>query len=91
MPVGLASLLEVPDLGPKKIKLFWETLEVKSLKDLEKAAKNGDLANLPGMGIKSQTKILAGIESLSRRTGRMSIGIALPFAQEQVALFFHKQ
>ena len=36
----------------------------------------------PGMGAKSQQKILDGIEALSRQTGRASIGDALPAAQQ---------
>ncbi len=83
VPAGLVEMLAVPDLGPKKVKLFWEQLAITSLAELKAAAESGKLAELPGMGEKSQTKILAGIESLSRRTGRTPLGDGWDFAQAQ--------
>jgi DNA polymerase (family 10) len=86
VPETLAEVLQVPDLGPKKVKLFWAELGITTLDQLEQAAKDGNLASLPGMGEKSQTKVLAGIEALSRRkTGRTPLGDALPFADAQLA------
>jgi DNA polymerase (family 10) len=85
VPETLANVLQVPDLGPKKVKLFWELLNITTIEQLEEAAKAGKLAELPGMGEKSQAKILAGIESLSRRKiGRTRLGDALPFAEAQL-------
>jgi DNA polymerase (family 10) len=82
VPESLAGLLQVPDLGPKKIALFWKQLGVTTLPDLEAAAKEGKLRGLPGMGEKSEARILAGIEALGRRGTRMSLGKAWPAAQE---------
>ena len=48
---------------------------------MQVAADADKLAALPGMGKKSQQKILDGIEALSRQTGRTNIGDALPAAQ----------
>ncbi len=89
LPLTLAGLMPVPDLGPKKIKLFYDELGIEDLAGLEKAAAEGLLRDLPGMGEKSEAKILAGIESLKRRqaTGdRTPIEKAWPFAQEQLAM-----
>ena len=86
MPLSLVTLLEVPDLGPKKVKLFWQELGITTLPELEAAAKAGKLRELPGMGQKSEAKTLAGIESLARRTGRTPLGDAWPFAQELLSL-----
>jgi DNA polymerase (family 10) len=84
VPESLAELMAVPDLGPKKIKLFWQEAGVTTLAELEVAAKEGKLATLPGMGAKSEAKILEGLASLSRRTGRMKLGDALPVARELI-------
>lgn len=81
----LATWMKVPSLGPKKIAMISKELKITSLADLEKAAKAGKLRNLPGMGAKSETAILEGLASLSRRTGRISIGKALPLANEIIA------
>jgi len=85
VPESLAELTKIPDLGPKKVKLFWEQLGITNSAELEKAARDGQLAGLPGMGEKSQAKVLAGIEALQRRqTGRTPLGDVWGFAQAQL-------
>jgi DNA polymerase (family 10) len=85
VPPSLADLLEVPDLGPKKIALFWKELGITDLATLEAAARAGELQSLPGMGKKSEAKILAGIQALSRRTSRTPLWKAWPYAEELLA------
>ncbi len=82
VPPGLAGWLQVPGLGPKKIALIWKELGITKLTELEKAAKDGKLRDLPGMGAKSETQIVEGIASLARRSGRIPLGRAYPLAQE---------
>ena len=82
VPPSLAELLQVPDLGPKKIALFWKQLGITNLTELDQAAREGKLRSIPGMGEKSEAKIIAGIEALGRRSKRVSLGRAWPFAQE---------
>jgi DNA polymerase (family 10) len=85
VPESLAAMTQIPDLGPKKVKLFWEQLGITTTAELEKAARDGQLADLPGMGEKSQVKVLAGIEALQRRqTGRTPLGDVWQFAQIQL-------
>jgi DNA polymerase (family 10) len=86
VPETLAEVLQVPDLGPKKVALFWKELGVTTLAELETAARAGKLRSLPGMGEKSEAKVLAGIEALGRRSGRIPLGRAWPFAQELLAM-----
>ncbi len=83
IPEGLIQVLAVPDVGPKKAALFWKQLNITTVGELEVAARAGQLRDLPGMGEKSEAKVLAGIESLARRaTGRWPLGQAWPLAQE---------
>lgn len=82
VPPGLADWLGVPGLGPKKIALIWKELGITKLSELEKAARAGKLRGLPGMGEKSEAQIIAGIESLARRSGRIPLGRAWPLAQQ---------
>jgi DNA polymerase (family 10) len=81
VPPTLRDLIQVPDLGPKKAALFWKQLGVTNLEELDQAARAGKLRDLPGMGEKSESRIIAGIEALSRRTDRIPLGKAWPFAQ----------
>jgi DNA polymerase (family 10) len=83
IPIGLLDMLKVGDVGPKKAARFWTELGITSVKELELAAKNGELQEMSGMGAKSEARILESIEALKRRqTGRMSIGVALPIAEQ---------
>jgi len=81
VPEGVVAMLQVPDVGPKRAALFWKELGITSIEALEKAAREGRLRNLPGMGARSEGKVLAGIEALKRRTGRTLLGVAWPLAQ----------
>lgn len=85
VPSSLAEILKVPDLGPKKVAMFWKELGITSLNELENAARTGKLRTLPGMGDKSEAKIIAGIEAIGRRSTRIPLGKAWPFAQELMA------
>jgi DNA polymerase (family 10) len=85
VPPSLAEWLQVPGLGPKKVGLIWKTLHITTLVQLEKAARAGKLRDLPGMGAKSEAAVLAGIESLARRSDRIPLGRAFPLAQEIAA------
>ncbi len=85
VPLSLADLLQIPGLGPKKVGLFWRELNITTLDDLEAAARSGELRKLPGMGAKSEQKVIKGIEALARRTDRTPLGVAWPFAQELLA------
>ncbi|HST07870.1 MAG TPA: DNA polymerase/3'-5' exonuclease PolX [Gemmatimonadaceae bacterium] len=66
MPDGFLDLLRVPGLNLAKVQLIHDELGVQSLEDLEAAAQNGRLAELPKFGKKTADKILRGIEVLRR-------------------------
>ncbi|OGN80863.1 MAG: hypothetical protein A2X24_09680 [Chloroflexi bacterium GWB2_54_36] len=78
VPVSLLEILEVPDVGPKKVALFWKQASITSLNELEIAAQERQLRSLPGMGEKSEQRILEGIAALRRRSHRMTLGVARP-------------
>ena len=82
VPLSLVDLLKVPDVGPKKVALFWKQAGILTVAELEAAGRAGKLRSLPGMGEKSETKILAGIEALRRRSGRVGLAKAWTLVQE---------
>ena len=61
IPDGLIAMLEVPGLGPKKIKALREQLGVESPEQLEAVCKEGRVAALAGFGEKTQAKLLEGL------------------------------
>jgi len=85
VPEGVVAMLQIPDVGPRKAALFWRELGITSVEELEEAAKEGKLRDLPGMGVRSEQKVLEGIQALKRRTGRIPLGIAWDLAQSMLA------
>ena len=69
-PDGVLEMLRIQGLGPKKVKLLFEKKKIRSLDDLEKAAKADKIAPLEGFGKKSQENILAGIAALRSRSDK---------------------
>lgn len=74
VPKGIFELMAIPFLGPKKVKVLHQKLGIESVKDLEKAVKQGKVQKLPGFGEKSAEKILEGIEMKKESRGRMLLG-----------------
>jgi len=66
MPEGMLDLMDVPGLTPARIQLIHDTLGVENLDDLERVAREGQLAELPKFGKKTAEKILRGIEIVRR-------------------------
>jgi len=60
---GLVEMLEIPGLGPKKIKVLHDKLGIASIAALSEACGKGLVAELDGFGEKTQEKILAGIKN----------------------------
>jgi len=58
---GLVELLQVPGVGPKKIKALHTQLKVNGIATLAQACRDGKVAALAGFGEKTQQKILEGI------------------------------
>ena len=81
-PLNIGELMRVEGLGSKKIKILYQKLGIRNLKDLEKAAKFHKIAPLFGFGEKTEKNILQGIEFLKRSKGRFLLGEILPQAKE---------
>lgn len=82
VPFSLLDVLKINHVGPKKAALFWHEMGIVSVEQLEAAAQEGRLAELPGMGERSQERVLDGIASLRRQqTGRILLGEALLSAE----------
>jgi len=58
---GLVEMLQIPGLGPKKIKVLHDKLGIASIAELERACTDGRVAALTGFGEKTQANLLAGI------------------------------
>ncbi|MHC2995011.1 MAG: DNA polymerase/3'-5' exonuclease PolX [Candidatus Atribacteria bacterium] len=89
IPSGVIELLDISEVGPKTAKLLYEELDIDNIEKLEKAVKEHQIKDLPGMGEKTETNILRGIELYKRRKERFLLGLALPLAEEIVENLSH--
>src|SRR6267143_6518915 len=71
LPAGLLDLLRIPSLGPKRVKLLYKKLKVKSAADLAKALEAGRIQKLKGFGPKMEEKIRAGLGQAQATERRM--------------------
>jgi DNA polymerase (family X) len=60
-PPGLLEMLQIPGLGPKKVRQIYQELGVSSVGELEYACNENRLLTLSGFGAKTQDKVLQGI------------------------------
>lgn len=60
---GLVDMLQIPGLGPKKIRALHDKLSLTDIAGLTQACTDGRVAELDGFGVKTQEKILAGIRN----------------------------
>jgi DNA polymerase (family 10) len=81
MPVNMEELRSIEGIGPKAIKTLYEKLKIKDVSSLKKAAQAGKIRKLEKFGLKSEEKILKGIEFFESSRGRFLLGEALPIAR----------
>lgn len=85
IPAGLVEMLRIPGLGPKRVRVLHEKLNIDTMAQLEESCRQGRLAALDGFGEKSQAKILDGIKLQSSFQGQYLMADVLPLAEMLVA------
>ena len=84
-PPTILDLLNLQGVGPKTVALLYRELGIRTLEDLEQAARDGKLRTIKGMGAKKETWILKALEERTRVTGRRLIAEAHDTAAALVA------
>ena len=85
VPPGLLTLLRVPGVGPATARTIYDHLKITSIDELEEAAKDHRLLQLPKIQAKTEENILKSIAALKQRTGRSLLHEARAAANEMVA------
>jgi len=89
-PSGVLEMLQIQGLGPKRVKVLYDKLKIKSVRELEKACKENRLVSLEGFGEKTEENILQGIQRLKKSAGHFLISVAEKEAR-QFADYLKKQ
>ena len=77
VPTGVAEFLRIPALGPKTARRIWQELGITSVDELRKAAEAERLRTLPGLGAKTEERILKALDEKPQEK-RTLLAVALP-------------
>ena len=80
-PSGLVELLHIPGLGPKRVHALYHELGVHTPEQALRAAKDGRISSLAGMGEKTQANIIYAIESQIKIKPRVKLSVAARYAE----------
>lgn len=84
-PPTILDLLHLQGVGPKTVALLYRGLEIRTLDDLERAAREGRIRSLKGMGTRKEALIIKALEERQRFAGRRLIADAHDTADALVA------
>jgi len=85
VPPGVAELLKVPGLGPKRVRALHHELGVQTIEQLHRAAQEGRVQTIPGFGPKTQQAILEATAAHRHDERRVPIGVAAQAAEPLLA------
>jgi DNA polymerase (family 10) len=69
-PATILDLLHLQGVGPKTVATLYRDLDIRTLDDLERAAHDGRIRSLKGMGAKKEGLILKALDERKRFAGR---------------------
>ena len=81
VPAGVADLLQLPGLGPKRVRALYDELHVHTLPQLLRAARDGRIRTLPGFGAKTEEHIAAAIAAKIGQVKRFKLAVAAQYAE----------
>ncbi|HLC90724.1 MAG TPA: helix-hairpin-helix domain-containing protein [Candidatus Nanoarchaeia archaeon] len=80
--IDVEKLNEIPNLGPKRIKILYEKLKIRDVKDLEQAIKQKKLQDLPGFSEETEKNLLQGIQLMKTKPQRFLRKDVVPIAKK---------
>jgi len=83
-PPGIFDLLQLPGLGPKKVKILHDQLQVSDIDALEAACQDHRVAALAGFGAKTEANLLLGIDQRRHYRGQHRYGDVYALAESLV-------
>ena len=86
IPKGVLELLHLQGLGPKKVKVLYETMNIKSTIELKKACEQKLLRSVEGFGAKTEENILKSINQRERSSDKHLYPQALESAEKIIRM-----
>jgi DNA polymerase (family 10) len=85
LPPAVTELLQIPGLGPKRVKALYHDLEVQTVEQLYRAARDGRIRTLPGFGEKTELNIQQAVEAHVSQARRFKLAVAAQYAESLTA------
>ncbi|HEX9244139.1 MAG TPA: DNA polymerase/3'-5' exonuclease PolX [Anaeromyxobacter sp.] len=85
-PPGTLELVQVPELGPRKVAALQAALGIRGLDDLERACREGRVRGVKGFGEKTEARILEGVLRLRERAAERRVLLSDALAQAEPLL-----
>ena len=79
------SCLPFPGLGPKRVKTLYQQLNIQTLEQLDRAARDGQISHVPGFGRRVEQRILDAMQAQQSKKKRFRIDVAEQIAQPLIA------
>ena len=81
VPKTLTELLQIPGIGPKRVKALYHDLGIRTLDQLQKAAQGGLVRSLQGFGEKTERYILNQLKARAGEEKRFQLAVATQYAE----------
>jgi len=81
LPPAITELLHIPGLGPKRVRTLWHELEIQTLEQLARAARDGRIRGLAGFGPKTEARVLQAVRQQQSKATRFKLAVAAQYAQ----------
>lgn len=81
VPHSVAELLKIRGLGPKRVRTLYQELEVRTLEQLARAARDGRIRELPGFGARTEQLILQAVTRQVKAERRFKLAVAAQYAE----------
>ncbi len=85
VPPAVTELLKIPGLGPKRVRMLYQDLEVQTLEQLLRAGRDGRIRELPGFGEKIETRIVEAAQARLSKARRFKLAVAAQYAEPLVS------
>ncbi|MCG6865479.1 MAG: DNA polymerase/3'-5' exonuclease PolX [Thiogranum sp.] len=81
LPADLTELLKLPGLGPKRVHALYHELDIHTLEQLERAARDGLIQHLPGFGAKTELHLLETVQAHADTARRFKLAVVGRYAE----------
>ena len=81
IPHQVAELLKLPGLGPKRVKALYHDLDISTVAQLQRAARDGRLRELHGFGPKTEQRLVEALAEHAAAPRRYKLAVAAQYAE----------